>query len=141
MESGTFATHTPMEACQALTAVLAKLASRQYDSRFLFEVRLALEEILANAFRHGNNRDPTRTVLMYWAISDETVAFEIQDEGPGFDLGSLPDPTLPGTLDRPHGRGVWLAKNFMEEFTVGRNVVSMSRSRQWPSRATRADFE
>jgi len=37
----------------------------------------------------------------------------MRDEGPGFDLSTLPDPTLEENLDKPSGRGILLMREFM----------------------------
>jgi hypothetical protein len=47
---------------------------------------------------------------------DTTEArFVLRDEGPGFDVSKLPDPTDPENLLKPSGRGLLLIRTFMDE--------------------------
>lgn len=48
------------------------------------EVRLGLQEALVNAAKHGNNLDPSKTVVVrFWAIADH-FWWVISDQGSGF---------------------------------------------------------
>lgn len=105
-------------------------------------VGIALEEALLNAYYHGNlevssklreedyqsyyDLATARTQLSPYRerrihvtarLSPEEGTFIIRDEGPGFDPGSLPDPTDPEYLERPHGRGLMLMRTFMNEIS------------------------
>ncbi|MCI0705683.1 MAG: response regulator, partial [Planctomycetia bacterium] len=93
-------------------------------------VGIALEEALLNAVYHGNleisselkrggdepfhalarerkSQSPyrDRRVKVVARVSLQKATFVIADEGPGFDVASLPDPTDPENLDKPSGRG------------------------------------
>jgi len=43
--------------------------------------------------------------------------FIIRDEGAGFDIDNLPDPTDPENLLKPSRRGIMLNNSFMDEVT------------------------
>ncbi|MCH7961413.1 MAG: ATP-binding protein [Planctomycetes bacterium] len=58
-----------------------------YPPRDVFGVRLALEEALVNAIKHGNGMDPEKTVRIDCRINLQTVRIEIEDEGDGFEPG------------------------------------------------------
>ena len=45
------------------------------------------------------------------------VVFVIEDDGPGFDPGSLPDPLDLSNLEKPSGRGLMLIRTFMDDVT------------------------
>ena len=79
------------------------------------DMQLALEEGLANAIKHGNKMDPNKQVTVECFINEDVVRVVIKDEGNGFDLNEVPDPTLPENLDKPSGRGVMLMKAFMDD--------------------------
>lgn len=105
-----------------------------------FKVSIALEEALLNAIIHGNLEVSSelrergddsfeqlieercgvtpfcgRRVTVECRLSTTKAAFVISDEGPGFDVRSVPDPTDPDYLDRPCGRGMLLMRTFMDE--------------------------
>ena len=79
------------------------------------DMQLALEEGLANAIKHGNKMDSNKQVTVECFMNEDVVRVVIKDEGNGFDLNEVPDPTLPENLDKPSGRGVMLMKAFMDD--------------------------
>jgi serine/threonine-protein kinase RsbW len=96
-------------------AIEAELLRRGYDPAASFAIRLALEEGINNGFRHGNKSDPEKTVKMRCRIDDDTVLIEIEDEGPGFDPATVPDPTDDENIEIPSGRGIMLIRAYMSE--------------------------
>jgi anti-sigma regulatory factor (Ser/Thr protein kinase) len=116
---------------------------------------IALEEALLNAVYHGNlevssdlrqNGDESfhqlakerratepfaaRRVRITARLTTTAATFVIADEGPGFDVAKLPDPTDPEFLERPSGRGVLLMRTFMDEVrynATGNRVTLVKR--------------
>jgi CheY-like chemotaxis protein len=100
---------------------------------------VALEETLLNAIYHGNlevssalreqgkafedlvsqrrQQSPyrERRVTLRASLQAHEAVFVVRDEGPGFDVASLPDPTDPANLEKPSGRGLLLIRTFMDE--------------------------
>lgn len=95
--------------------IVAKVAEAGYDENASFAVRLALDEALSNAVRHGNCGDPNKRVIVEYCIDDSAVEIAITDEGCGFRPQEVADPTLDENLDRPDGRGIMLMKAYMSE--------------------------
>jgi len=92
----------------------------------------ALREAMANAIRHGNQQDPERSVLVDLRIHGDEVTIRVEDEGQGFDLAAIPDPTDPDYLLRPSGRGIFYMRQFMTDVEFSRSpgggtVVEMTR--------------
>lgn len=112
--------------------VLMRLRELSYDDDHLFAVRLALEEALVNAMKHGNKLDPSRSVRVSYRVLPERVEIRVTDEGGGFDPGVIPDPTSDENLDKPCGRGVMLMRCYMDEVTYSPagNEVFMVKHRQ-----------
>ena len=110
----------------------AALHAAGYGDQDVFYIKLAMEEALVNAIKHGNQLDPGKHVRVHYRVTPDRFDCQISDEGPGFDPADVPDPTLPENLDRPCGRGLFLIRRFMTAVTYhGRgNVVSMHRVRQ-----------
>lgn len=111
------------------------------DEMLWMQIAMALDEALVNAIFHGNlevsselrqvddgkpfvdlvNHRKTlspyreRRVAIQMRVDREKANFTIADEGPGFDVTSLPDPTDPANLDKAGGRGLLLIHSFMDE--------------------------
>jgi len=103
----------------------------QFGEREVFGIRLAVEEALVNAIKHGNQMNPSRKVRVAFHVSQEKFEVVIADEGKGFDPGDVPDPTAPENLERPCGRGIMLMRHYMTTvaYNDSGNVVSMSKLR------------
>ena len=96
-------------------ASTAALTAHGYDEAAMFAIRLAIEEAVVNAFRHGNSNDPTKVVFFRACVDGVEAVFEIEDQGPGFDPKAIPDPTDQFNIEMPSGRGVMLIKAYMTE--------------------------
>jgi serine/threonine-protein kinase RsbW len=96
------------EAVPLLDRIEAAMTELGYPPADMRALRLALEEAIVNGLRHGNGGDPSKQVVVRYAVGPEEVLGEVEDEGPGFDLARVPDPTVPENLDKDSGRGVLL---------------------------------
>ncbi|MCY2924884.1 MAG: ATP-binding protein [Planctomycetota bacterium] len=91
-----------------------------YSAETAFAIRLAFEEAVNNAIRHGNAMDAAKAVRIEYEVTPARVAIAIADEGRGFDPGALPDPTCDENLEKPGGRGVMLMRAYMDKVTFNR---------------------
>lgn len=118
---------------------------------------VALQEALTNACLHGNlevdsalreldhkqyydlarermTQEPysRRRIHVVARYDQNSAEFCIRDEGPGFNRSTLPDPTDPGNIDRPCGRGLLLMQTFMDEvkYNAAGNEVTMIKHRR-----------
>jgi serine/threonine-protein kinase RsbW len=89
-----------------------------FDKDDLDNIGMAVRECMVNAVVHGNRYSQKKQVHLDVESSDGGLAITIGDEGAGFDLNSLPDPTSPENLLRQSGRGILLVRAFMDEFEV-----------------------
>jgi serine/threonine-protein kinase RsbW len=94
------------------------------------EVEIALREALANAVIHGNHENPQKYVHIRCCCKRDEVAVAVKDEGRGFDINKVADPTAPENMGSIHGRGILLMKAFMDDvrFEEGGAVVRMRKS-------------
>ena len=110
------------------TMILKDVVACGFDEDSTFAIKLALEEAMTNAVRHGNEGDASKTVTVRYAITPEKVVICVRDEGPGFQPECIPDPTHPDRLSLPCGRGIMLMKAYMNEVEYrsdGREVRMM----------------
>ena len=94
------------------------------------DVEIALREALANAIIHGNHENPRKHVYVRCRCKPDEVSIAVKDEGRGFDLNKIADPTAPENTGAVHGRGIYLMKALMDEvlFEEGGVVVRMRKS-------------
>ena len=129
-----------------------------FDENTVLRVSMALREALINAIEHGNlevssalreqdddsysrqvhqrrELEPyrARRVMLSVREAPGEVTYVVRDEGPGFDVKTLPDPTDPENLLKASGRGVLLMRTFMDEIqhnALGNEVTMIKRALQ-----------
>jgi serine/threonine-protein kinase RsbW len=109
----------------------AAMAAAGFPGCDAFAVRLALEEAVVNAIKHGHQHDPSKAVRVAYRVGPDRVVLEIEDEGPGFRPADVPDPLEPENLERACGRGVFLMRHYMNEvaFNERGNRVTLCKWR------------
>ena len=96
--------------------VLEAVAAAGYPKAAQFAIRLALEEAVVNAFKHGHRELPDDVPIhVEYDVTPERVHIAVQDQGPGFAPGRVPAPTLDANLEVPSGRGLMLIRAYMTE--------------------------
>ncbi|MFP4104943.1 MAG: ATP-binding protein [Phycisphaerae bacterium] len=110
--------------------LLQAVSEEGYSEASTFAIKLAVEEGLCNAIKHGNAYDPRKKVNVTYDVKPDCVRIVIVDEGKGFTPEAVPDPTADENLERPCGRGIMLMKAFMDEVEyneLGNEVVMVKR--------------
>jgi serine/threonine-protein kinase RsbW len=94
------------------------------------EVEIALREALANAIIHGNHENSGKHVHIRCRCEPTEISIAVKDEGRGFDIEKIADPTAPENQGSIHGRGIYLMKALMDEvrFEEDGVVVHMRKS-------------
>ena len=121
----------PIEARRVQDQIESLLKSQQFGDKDIFSIRLALEEALVNAIKHGNRCDRSKKVHISFRILPERFDVSITDEGNGFDPSEVPDPTAIENLERPCGRGLMLMRHYMSNvcFSNSGSSVAMTKLR------------
>lgn len=78
-------------------------------------IMISVTECISNAIIHGNQHDKSKLVHLELFMEDELLRFVIEDEGSGFDLNELNDPTEPENIEKTGGRGIFLIKHLTDE--------------------------
>jgi len=126
------------------------------DDRDRMRIQVALEEALLNAIVHGNlevssrlrelegdlfeiaiterkQLEPfrSRRVTLIAEYTHTAAKFVIRDEGPGFDVEKVRNPTEDDAIALASGRGILLMRSFMDEtdYNDKGNEVSMLKRR------------
>jgi serine/threonine-protein kinase RsbW len=115
----------------AIGPILAAMLDLGYAHRDMFAMRLALEEAIVNAVKHGNASDPDKEVRIRFHVTADEALAEVEDEGPGFDPHSVRDPLAAENLERPCGRGLLLMEYYMTrvQYSERGNSVTLGRRR------------
>lgn len=115
--------------CAVREAFLADAKVYNIAEDTLFDMRLAIDEALANAITHGNKSRPELFVTVRWKITNTEVVLQVADEGAGFDPSTVPCPAEEQQLLCPKGRGLFLIRNKMDaiRFNKKGNVITMEK--------------
>jgi len=113
-------------------AIVEEVERHGYGADATFAIRLAIEEALTNAIKHGNSNDPSRRVFVRYAVDARRAVVCVRDEGKGFNVEEVPDPTAPDRISLPNGRGIMLMRAYMDEITYSErgNEVRLVKVKQ-----------
>jgi serine/threonine-protein kinase RsbW len=106
-------------------------AGRSPSRRTAFRLRVALAEALANAVQAALRTEHPQRVRITADLDAEQVRVAVADPGAGFNPADLPDPTLPDTVERERGRGLFLIHQLADhvEFNDQGNIIWMTLPR------------
>lgn len=123
----------PMQLNRVESLILPRLEALNYGERAVFGVRLAIEEAVINAIKHGNRMDKAKRVTITYSVDEKECAISVEDEGPGFDPASVPDPTADENLELTHGRGLVLIRAYMDNVSFNKrgNRITMRKVAPW----------
>lgn len=103
---------------KAEALVMLEAAKLGFDEDEQHQIGMAVRELSVNAVVHGNRYNKKKSVHLAIQASPESLEVTVGDEGEGFDMSSLPDPTSPENLLRQSGRGLLLIRAFMDDFDM-----------------------
>ena len=157
LRAATFVLENDLDMLSALVSYLTRVLrdSGRFDESECHRLSTALDEALTNACYHGNLevrseirehdvrayralarerrlaapwRD--RRIHVSMGLESDAVRFVVRDEGRGFDVADVRDPTRPEQLERPTGRGIFLMKTFVDDVrynATGNQVTLLKR--------------
>src|SRR3982751_6744106 len=100
-----------LETVQGLVTGAALEYRRNED--FAYWMELTICESMINAIRHGNKCDPAKHAHLKISLIDSQIEIIVEDQGRGFNLNELADPTESKNLLKPSGRGILIIRSFM----------------------------
>lgn len=107
------------------------------------DIRFILNEVISNAVEHGNKSDASKLVHINATLYEDRLEFQIEDEGEGFDINTVPDPSkvidklIAGDTnvpeienrERPGGWGIFMIKSMADqvEFNEKGNKITLTK--------------
>ena len=102
-------------------------------SKSLFNIKLALAELLANTISYGYADKATHTIEIRLGLSGGQLKVEIIDDARPFDPRRVKAPKKKGALKELPlaGRGIYLVRSYVDDFGYqrkrGRNHVTVTK--------------
>ncbi len=95
--------------------------NRTYFNR----VFLGLSEAVCNSIVHGNRCDISKKVSVSAFCAERNLVLEVCDEGEGFSIDCIEDPTCLDNIKKENGRGIFLIHEIADEvvFSAGGRKV------------------
>jgi CheY-like chemotaxis protein/anti-sigma regulatory factor (Ser/Thr protein kinase) len=96
--------------------IIADAKLMGYDERDLRDkIPVTVDEAVTNAIKHGNKFQEDKKVTIDVSMDTERIKIVVVDEGKGFDVSRVPDPTDPTNFLKPSGRGILFMNIGMDE--------------------------
>lgn len=124
-----------IEAVADAASAAAEVVKRAHlGEEAAFGIDMAVREATTNAVVHGNQQDETKIIEVTIISSPDALEITVRDQGEGFDLENVPDPTANDNLLKTSGRGIFFMRTFMDsvEWTrhpEGGTIVRMTKRR------------
>jgi serine/threonine-protein kinase RsbW len=114
------------------TLRIARLAGLDHDAATA--VAIAMVEAVTNAIVHGNRLSAGKAVRVRYSWGPGRISVDVHDEGEGFDLSRVLDPTDPLRRMECSGRGIFIMRQIMDsvEFEMSKGkgtTVTMIKAR------------
>jgi len=78
-------------------------------------IELTISESMINAIQHGNKADPAKEATLKISSTGDAIEIIVEDQGCGFKMDKIADPTDTANLLKPSGRGILIIRSFMDE--------------------------
>lgn len=98
------------------------------DNRYFNKIYLCLSEAVINSIKHGNKNDKKKEVIIAANCIDNGLDLKVVDEGEGFNVNGIKNPTHTSNLKNESGRGIFI-------------IRSMSNKLEYNEKGNRIQFE
>ena len=90
---------------------------KEYDlaQKYFNKIYVCVSEAVVNSIKHGNKNDENKTVSIGIDCDLKEINVLIEDEGEGFDIKNVKDPTLRENIKNESGRGIFIIKNLSDK--------------------------
>lgn len=93
--------------------------------KYFNKLYLCISEAVLNAIKHGNKNDKNKNVAIEVDYINEEIEVLIEDEGEGFDINKVEDPTKGSNIKNESGRGIFIIRkmsNMLEYNEKGNRI-------------------
>ncbi len=119
-----------LEEMEAVHALIAEAVEEyKLNGEMAHWIELTISESMINAIQHGNKADPAKQATLRISSSGDAIEIIVEDEGKGFTLDKIADPTDKANLLKPSGRGILIIRSFMDEVDLSPREGGGSRLR------------
>ncbi|WP_297689512.1 ATP-binding protein [uncultured Anaerococcus sp.] len=98
--------------------LLALLEDRNYDEDYIFKLRLILDELTTNSYKHGNMKDRLKLIEICVKLTDNYSYIKVKDQGKGICRKESTD------LFAENGRGIRLVESLSDKLVVCENAIA-----------------
>ena len=84
------------------------------SSQKIINMEMALAEATANSILHGNKSDINKNVEITVIVTSKKIVIKIKDEGKGFVVSDVPDPTKEENMLKGNGRGLHIMNSLVD---------------------------
>jgi serine/threonine-protein kinase RsbW len=78
-------------------------------------IELTISESMINAIQHGNKADPAKEATLKISSTGDAIEIIVEDQGCGFKMDKIADPTDTANLLKPSGRGILIIRSCIVE--------------------------
>jgi serine/threonine-protein kinase RsbW len=105
-----------LEEMEAVHSVIQQAISEyRLNDELAHWIELSISESMINAIQHGNKADPAKEATLKISSNGDSIEIIVEDQGRGFKLDNIADPTDTANLLKPSGRGILIIRSFMDE--------------------------
>lgn len=97
-----------------------------FSKKLYIKVILSITEAFNNAIVHGNKYDVKKNVIIEFKRVKDKYKFTISDEGCGFDVFKIENPTIKENLCKESGRGIFIIKQYAEDVKFDKNGTKIT---------------
>lgn len=99
----------------------------EYNVAFKYfnKVFLCVSEAVVNSIEHGNKNEKNKKISIFADYALECVYVKIRDEGKGFNMDDIVNPTIEGNIKKESGRGIHIIKSLSQQIEYNREENSI----------------
>lgn len=94
------------------------LHNKNYEENQIYRLRLILDELVANSYKHGNLKDKTRLIDISIVFDDSYLLIKVSDEGPGIKFKKISQKFAES------GRGIELVKKLSDKVIINNSTIA-----------------